>query len=302
MAPSVSVIIPAHNAADLIGSTLRALRAQTVPAAQIIVVDDASTDATARVVSGHDGVQLCRQARNLGRAGARNAGAALASADMLLFLDCDRVPVGTDFLAAHLALSGTSVDGTCGSIEALGAGFWARYQNRPAPPCGQPMPLEAFSSANFSITRARFESLGGFDAGYRRYGFEDRDLYARLLTAGGRLLSAPAARAQHIDHVHLAQVWQRMQECGEDSAHRFRAAHQQSYRHMAYARFDVAEHPTLRLPGRALGTLLPPGLATVDRLLQVEALPFALRRAVARAYAAAAFLYGSTRRTAGTSA
>ena len=44
---SLSVIIPAHNRAHLIGETRRSLLRQTQPADEIIVVDDGSTDDTA---------------------------------------------------------------------------------------------------------------------------------------------------------------------------------------------------------------------------------------------------------------
>ena len=45
--PDISVIIPAYNRAELIVETLRSLLKQTVPAKEIIVVDDGSTDGTA---------------------------------------------------------------------------------------------------------------------------------------------------------------------------------------------------------------------------------------------------------------
>jgi len=45
--PDISVIIPAYNRAGLIGATLRSLLNQTLPAKEIIVVDDGSTDRTA---------------------------------------------------------------------------------------------------------------------------------------------------------------------------------------------------------------------------------------------------------------
>ena len=48
--PDISVIIPAYNRAGLIGETLRSLLNQTMSAKEIIVVDDGSTDDTARVV------------------------------------------------------------------------------------------------------------------------------------------------------------------------------------------------------------------------------------------------------------
>ena len=46
-AANISVIIPAYNRAGLIGETLKSLLNQTVPAKEIIVVDDGSTDGTA---------------------------------------------------------------------------------------------------------------------------------------------------------------------------------------------------------------------------------------------------------------
>jgi glycosyltransferase involved in cell wall biosynthesis len=46
----ISVIIPAYNRAGLIGETLRSLSNQTVPAKEIIIVDDGSTDGSADVV------------------------------------------------------------------------------------------------------------------------------------------------------------------------------------------------------------------------------------------------------------
>jgi len=44
--PEISVIIPAYNRAELIGETLRSLLKQTIPAKEIILVDDGSTDGT----------------------------------------------------------------------------------------------------------------------------------------------------------------------------------------------------------------------------------------------------------------
>ena len=46
-AANISVIIPAYNRAGLIGETLQSLLNQTLPAKEIIVVDDGSTDGTA---------------------------------------------------------------------------------------------------------------------------------------------------------------------------------------------------------------------------------------------------------------
>ena len=50
MVSEISVIIPAYNRASLIGETLRSLLNQTMPAKEIILIDDGSTDGTAEKV------------------------------------------------------------------------------------------------------------------------------------------------------------------------------------------------------------------------------------------------------------
>ena len=86
---SIAVIIPAYNAEHYLAAAIDSVVAQTLPAAQIIVVDDGSTDTTARIAGNYsDAVWLIRQP-NAGVSVARNRGAAEAKADWLLFLDAD---------------------------------------------------------------------------------------------------------------------------------------------------------------------------------------------------------------------
>jgi glycosyltransferase involved in cell wall biosynthesis len=87
--PHVSVIVPAYRAARTIRRALDSVLSQTVPAAEIIVVDDGSPDDQAAVVAGYgDRVRLIRKA-NGGAASARNAGIETACGDFLAFLDAD---------------------------------------------------------------------------------------------------------------------------------------------------------------------------------------------------------------------
>ena len=100
--PGISVIIPAYNRAHLIGETLRSLLNQTLPAVEIIVVDDGSTDCTAKVAreafSEWEGgkvkggrlpeLKLLFQ-ENKGPAAARNTGFLASKGEFIHFFDSD---------------------------------------------------------------------------------------------------------------------------------------------------------------------------------------------------------------------
>jgi glycosyltransferase involved in cell wall biosynthesis len=88
----VSVIIPCHNAEQWIGETLESVTIQRDVTCEVIVVDDGSTDASARVAEsiGGRGVRILRQEQQ-GVAAARNAGTAIARGAFLQYLDADDV-------------------------------------------------------------------------------------------------------------------------------------------------------------------------------------------------------------------
>ena len=86
---SVSVIIPAYRAERTIRRALDSVLSQTVPAAEIIVVDDGSPDDQAAVVAGYGNRVVLVRKPNGGAASARNAGVEAASGDFVAFLDAD---------------------------------------------------------------------------------------------------------------------------------------------------------------------------------------------------------------------
>lgn len=88
-APHISVIVPTFDGAATIVDAIESVRAQHVPL-EIIVVDDGSTDDTARVLETLSNVHAVRQ-ENAGPAAARNRGVLLARAPLLAFLDDDDV-------------------------------------------------------------------------------------------------------------------------------------------------------------------------------------------------------------------
>jgi glycosyltransferase involved in cell wall biosynthesis len=85
----ISVVIPTHNRKKLLARALDSVRSQTRKAGEIVVVDDGSTDGTARFVQEScPEVRLLRQ-DNRGVSAARNAGIRAAEGDLIAFLDSD---------------------------------------------------------------------------------------------------------------------------------------------------------------------------------------------------------------------
>jgi len=86
---SVSVVIPAYNNSEYIGRAIESVLAQTHPAAEIIVVDDGSTDNTAEVVRQYENKVTYLYQKNAGAGKARNTGISAATSEWIAFLDAD---------------------------------------------------------------------------------------------------------------------------------------------------------------------------------------------------------------------
>src|SRR6516162_9224100 len=94
--PRVAAVVVTHNRRDLLLESLAAVRGQTRPPDEVIVVDNASADDTAAAVRKHyPAVQLAELSRNTGGAGGFAYGTALAlagGADLIWLMDDDTVP------------------------------------------------------------------------------------------------------------------------------------------------------------------------------------------------------------------
>ena len=102
----VSIVIASYNYAEYVSDAIESALAQTHPDVEVIVVDDGSTDDSASVLRRHesDGVHLVFQ-ENRGQGAALNAGYALATGELVIFLDADDVllPTAADVAAAAAA-------------------------------------------------------------------------------------------------------------------------------------------------------------------------------------------------------
>jgi glycosyltransferase involved in cell wall biosynthesis len=221
--PSVSVIIPTYNRRELVRKMLHQLTLQSLPADEfeVIVSDDGSSDGTESVVQSFSGrLRLAYHFQeNMGfRAGtARNAGARLAKAPVLVFVDAGAM-VGPDFLRAHLAAherdsirravagyawgfnpSILPVPGLAEALEKMPpAQVLARFRSEPdlrdvrhdvlavydfdLDRC--PLPWTLFFTVNFSVRADDFWAIEGFDESFTRWGAEDLELALRLSRLG----------------------------------------------------------------------------------------------------------------------
>ena len=88
----ISIVVPAYNAAGVIGRCIDTVLRQTYPDFELLIIDDGSTDETAEIAAAKAAqdarIHLIRQ-ENAGVSSARNTGIAAASGELLCFIDSD---------------------------------------------------------------------------------------------------------------------------------------------------------------------------------------------------------------------
>ena len=111
--PLFSVVIPTYNRRDLVSRAIASVLAQTFEDFELLVVDDGSTDETARLVLGlgDPRIRLVALAKNRGPSAARNAGIAAARGELISMLDSDDeyLPTFLERTRAALAPTDSSV-------------------------------------------------------------------------------------------------------------------------------------------------------------------------------------------------
>ncbi len=199
--PSVSIIIPTFNGADRIGNCLNALSAQAERHnAEIVVVNDGSTDNTADVVQVFSRVRLLNQA-NAGPAAARNRGATEARGSILLFTDDDCVPM-EDWLDAMLEpFSDPDVVGTKGVYRTRQKSLTARfvqieYEDRYRMMQGFTY-IDFVDTYSAAFRRDRFLEMAGYDTSFPLACAEDVELSYRMSARGWKMKFAPRAIVYH---------------------------------------------------------------------------------------------------------
>lgn len=230
---SAAVVIPVYNRIDLLRRTLLGLVASTLPC-PVVVADDGSDDDVGEMATGFadrlDVRVVSQDHRGYGAGRARNLGAAVAEASVLIFIDADCIP-HPDLVRRHLEwhaaaenlvtvgerrhVRATSVDpeelasGTAdlAADEVTGftgkADFRELLRRRTAGLSATDEAFRTFVSSNVAVPRHLFEAVGGFDESFTRWGGEDTELGWRLWQAGAFFVIADKAVVYHqLDEDH----------------------------------------------------------------------------------------------------
>lgn len=215
--PRVSVVIPSRDRPDLIGPCLRSIFEHTAwPDVEVVVVDTGTTDERALAIYREHPVRVVEQPGPFNFSAANNRGAAVATGEILVFLNNDTTVVSPDWLghlAFHLAAADVGAVGPLlvypdGGVQHAGVVLGARgtadhvMRRFPADADGHagslscPREVSAVTGACLAIRRDTLTRVGGWNELFATH-YQDVDLCLRLRRAGLRCLFTPDVRLVH---------------------------------------------------------------------------------------------------------
>lgn len=201
----LTAIVPAYNESESVAETVRSLREQTLSPAEIIVVDDCSTDGTAEVARTA-GATVVRPPANTGsKAGAQMFALGLVETEFVITVDADTTLAADAIEKLTPALDDPAVAAACGFVlprrvrsiwergryieYMLAFSFFKRVQDH----LGKPL----ISSGCFSVYRtAQLRDAGGWST---RTMAEDMDLTWTLYRSQQKVRFVPGAVAHPIE-------------------------------------------------------------------------------------------------------
>lgn len=209
--PSVSCVVVAYGAEACLEPGVRAILDSQGVRTDVVLVDNGCTDGAIDRLEGTPGVVVVRPERNLGFAGGCNAGARIATGEVLALVNPDAI-VESGALAAlagaalrpGVGIATASVRlsdrpdrlNSAGNEIHFGGLSWSGHFGERAADHAVEREVLAASGAAMAIRRTLWDELGGFDEDFFGY-YEDADLSLRCWQRNQRVLYVPAAVVTH---------------------------------------------------------------------------------------------------------
>lgn len=200
--PSLSVIVPARNAAVLLDRVLSVWKSPGRSDLELIVVDDASTDGTADAARRYAD-RVLRLPERRGPAAARNAGARTGRGDIFLFVDADvRAAADTADLVARAFHDSPGLDALFGSYDDRPAetNFLSQFKNLLHHYVHQNAAEDAatFWAGCGAVRKKAFLDVGGFSETYALPSIEDVEFGYRLKASGKTIRLLKSLQVTHL--------------------------------------------------------------------------------------------------------
>lgn len=205
----ISVVIPSYNGKHLLSRNLPAVLKSIPPSAEVIVVDDASTDGTAGwLAKNYPQAKVVKNKNNLRFGRSCNCGVSVARGEIVILLNNDVNP-HSDFLSSVLphftdekvfAVGFGEINSVDGKIVSGGRGvskFERGLVTHWRPKDQKTSSAIWLSGGSMAINKSIWNKLGGFDELFRPAYEEDRDLCWQALKAGYKIIFEPKAIVEH---------------------------------------------------------------------------------------------------------
>jgi GT2 family glycosyltransferase len=218
--PLVSVVVCSYNGARTIRDCFDGLTRLSYTNFEVIVIDDGSTDSTAKIASEY-GYRVI-STHNQGLSNARNLGCQAAAGEIVAYIDDDAYPdphwltyLAVAFMnTEHAGIGGPNVPP---SGNGLIADCVAHAPGGPVHVLLSDQEAEHIPGCNMAFRKSALEEIGGFDPRFRSAG-DDVDLCWRLQKKGHTLGFSPAAMVWHHRRNSLGAYWKQQIGYGKAEA------------------------------------------------------------------------------------
>lgn len=215
--PVVSIIIPVFNQSNYTFNCLNSLKSIRSIEYEVIIVDDASTDDTQKVLGDISGIKIITNGNNAGFIRSCNRGAAEAQGEFICFLNND-TKVFPNWLKSLLEVMNNDLTvGAVGSkliypdgrLQEAGGIIWkdasgcnfGRLEDSTDPEYNYVREVDYCSGASLLLRRELFKSIGGFSEEFLPAYYEDTDLCFTIRSLGYKVMYQPRSQVIHFEGI-----------------------------------------------------------------------------------------------------